>query len=398
MKKIKQMKTSIVIGLGFGDEGKGLATQYLCQQSKKPLVIRFSGGHQAGHTVVLEDGRRHVFSNFGAGTLRGAPTYWSQYCSFNPLSLIKERKALEQLQLKPKIYVDALAKVTTPYDIYYNQMRERSKGHGSCGLGFGATMSRNETPNKLYVQDLAYPEVVKQRLEAIKNYYTWQSGNPELENNLQEELSHFMDSLPELLNHMEIVHEKEFLNKLNHYDQLVFEGSQGVLLDMDHGFFPNVTYANTTSKNAMAMIQQYQLASPKKVDIYYISRAYQTRHGNGFLSNEDIDLDYIPNPKETNQYNQWQGAQRVSPIDLDMLQYALDCDANYSGSQVRKHFIITCLDQLKGKLIATRKGKKMEFEHPLLLAQSLPYHFSSVLESHSPVATDMILRKRILAA
>lgn len=392
------MKTSIVIGLGYGDEGKGLATQHLCQQSNNALVIRFSGGHQAGHTVILEDGRRHVFSNFGAGTLNGAPTYWSQYCSFNPLAFIKERKALAQIQVKPKIYVDALAKVTTPYDIYYNQMRERSKGHGSCGVGFGATMSRNETPNKLFVQDLAYPDVVKQRLEAIKDYYTWQSGNPTLEINLKEEIKHFMDSLPSLLDQLEIVHEKTFLNKLDHYDHLVFEGSQGILLDMDHGFFPNVTYANTTSKNAMTLIQKYGLADPEMVDLYYISRAYQTRHGNGYLSNENMVLDYNPNPAETNQYNQWQGDQRVSPIDLDMLKYALDCDANYAGPEVRKHFIITCIDQLKGKLIATKNGKKMEFEHPLHMIQTLPFHFSSILESHSPVASRLILRKRILVA
>ncbi|HSY75885.1 MAG TPA: adenylosuccinate synthetase, partial [Bacteroidia bacterium] len=68
-------KVSIVVGLGYGDESKGSTTAFLCQQGSNPLVIRYCGGHQAGHTVIYS-GKRHVFSNFGSGTLQGAPTYW----------------------------------------------------------------------------------------------------------------------------------------------------------------------------------------------------------------------------------------------------------------------------------------------------------------------------------
>jgi len=87
-------KACIVVGLGYGDEGKGLTTDFLCGQSKFPLVIRFNGGHQAGHTVVTKDGVRHVFSSFGAGTLRNAPTYWSRYCTFSPAYLLYELESL----------------------------------------------------------------------------------------------------------------------------------------------------------------------------------------------------------------------------------------------------------------------------------------------------------------
>ena len=67
------MSTYVVVGLQFGDEGKGLLTNFLCQESPNSLVVRYSGGQQAGHTVVL-DGKQHVFSNFGSGTLNGNPT------------------------------------------------------------------------------------------------------------------------------------------------------------------------------------------------------------------------------------------------------------------------------------------------------------------------------------
>ncbi|MEM9930725.1 MAG: adenylosuccinate synthetase, partial [Bacteroidota bacterium] len=88
------MTTHIVLGLAFGDEGKGVTTDYLCRQAERPLVIRFSGGHQAGHTVVSPQGRRHVFSNFGAGTLAGAPTFWSKYCTFHPVGYANEHESL----------------------------------------------------------------------------------------------------------------------------------------------------------------------------------------------------------------------------------------------------------------------------------------------------------------
>ena len=74
------MKNFVIIGLGFGDEGKGLITDYFCSKLKNPLVIRFSGGHQVGHTVIYND-IRHMFSNFGSGTLRNIPTYWSKFCT-----------------------------------------------------------------------------------------------------------------------------------------------------------------------------------------------------------------------------------------------------------------------------------------------------------------------------
>lgn len=77
---------SIVIGAGFGDEGKGTMVNYLCKQSNKPLVVRFNGGHQMGHGVVEND-VRHIFSNFGSGTLVGAPTYISEFCTVDPVEL-----------------------------------------------------------------------------------------------------------------------------------------------------------------------------------------------------------------------------------------------------------------------------------------------------------------------
>lgn len=383
------MNTKIVIGLGYGDEGKGITTDYLCKESKHPLVIRFSGGHQAGHTVVLEDGIRHVFSSFGAGTLRGVPSYWSKYCTFYPLGFFNELAALLEKGIEPKIYLDALALVTTPYDVFYNRNSEKINQHGSCGLGFGATVTRDKSsPYKLYAQDLFYPKVLELKLNAIKIYYQKKTNSTYDTPKLNKMMEVYLKMLEDIKPYITIVNENEFFNsiiKKGNFSDLIFEGSQGILLDMDHGFFPNVTYANTTSKNAMHIIQKYQLENP---DIYYITRAYQTRHGNGFLSNEKLALNYTPNPKETNQYNPWQGHQRCSILDLDMLDYALACDVNYSFA-AKKNLVVTCLDQIDKKIETTRQNKPESYVNARILAYSLNTKFDTVLESWGDCSSKM---------
>lgn len=376
------MKTSIIIGLGFGDEGKGLTTDYLCRQQPSSLIVRFSGGHQAGHTVVTPEGGRHVFSSIGSGALFGAATYWSRFCTFYPIAFGNEYTALEQQHgINPQVYVDALAPVTTPYEVFFNRQTERVNAHGSCGVGFGATVQRQESPYKLFVQDLAYPFVLEKRLQAIREYYHQLTGEDPLTEAMEQQLEQFKTAVADVLPLITIVGEKEFFSELPtaSYDQIIFEGSQGILLDMDHGFFPHVTRCNTVSKNALYFITTYGLEAPV---LYYISRAYQTRHGNGYLSNAGLPLGLIPNPLETNQYNEWQGQQRRSVLDLDLLQYALEADANYSYGN-EKRLVLTCMDQLPGALQYTEQGEEQATDDPRLIGEKLGFSAKQILLSYS---------------
>jgi adenylosuccinate synthase len=126
----------------------------------------------------------------------------------------------------------------------------------------------------------------------------------------------------------------------------IFEGGQGIMLDMDYGFFPHVTRSNTTSKNAVEILKKHGL-SGKSIHTYYITRAYQTRHGNGPMTNVGMDTGYIQNnPLETNTSESFQGEFRKTVLDLDLLKYALDCD-NYRNPVSRRSLVITCLDQIK---------------------------------------------------
>lgn len=140
---------------------------------------------------------------------------------------------------------------------------------------------------------------------------------------------------------------------LSGYSNLVFEGSQGIMLDKDHGIFPNVTYANTTSKNAFDIISKLNNLNLEDlngytifkddIEIYYITRCYQTRHGNGYMSSEG-NISLINNQEEINVKNQYQGEFRVGELDYNILKYALEIDNIYSNN-ISKNLIMTCLDQ-----------------------------------------------------
>lgn len=312
------MRASIVVGLGFGDEGKGVVTASLVRDAYKPMVIRFNGGHQAGHTVV-KDGHRHVFSSFGSGTLHGAPTYWSSFCTVYPTALVNEYKALSQFN--PQLFIDPLCPITTPYDVISNQITCK---HGSVGVGFGETIRRQENHFCLYAKDLKYPNVLDFKLDNIKSYYGLIGYN--------DKRNEFLSDVSKMLSIVTI-------GKPGFDGDLILEGAQGILLDQRFGFFPYVTRSNTTSQNAHSLIPKGYFA-----DVHLVTRAYQTRHGLGPMTNEDQSINLINNENETNKTNKYQGDFRVSKLDTDMINYAIECEN--SVSSLPKNIVMTCVDQV----------------------------------------------------
>lgn len=329
----------IVLGLGFGDEGKGLTTSYLCSLRKRPIVVRFNGGHQAGHTVVHRS-TRHVFSSFGSGTMQGVPTYWSKYCTFYPTAVVNEYKSLFSKGFQPKLYVHPLCPVTTPYDVEANRRKEKEQKHGSVGVGFGTTLKRQEAFYKLHVQDLFFPVVLRAKLDNIAKYYGF-----------DVDLTNFLEDVQDAKQFFDLK-EEDFLTGYN----CVFEGAQGILLDQDFGFFPNVTPSNTTSKNALEIISRI-VGNHAIIDlnIYYVTRTYQTRHGNGFMSNEKT-LDIKNNENETNRPHEFQGNFRMGDLDPSLINYAITCDMSYHDqllnlirtgkvAEIKRNLVVTCADQ-----------------------------------------------------
>jgi adenylosuccinate synthase len=330
---------SIVLGMGFGDEGKGLTTDFLCLQrpSFSKVVVRFSGGQQAGHNVKI-NGVSHVHSNFGSGTLRGLPSYFTEHCTVYPTTILRETIALKGKGVNPDLAIHPLAKITTPFDVAWNRLTEKSLKHGSCGLGISATMKRNlETGYKLFGVDLTNYPILKIKLANIFDYYLSRVHPDDVKTYkelVREEISDFYKSLDMIKFNV------KGYDYLLQFHDIIFEGSQGILLDMNHGIFPNVTFANTTSKNALEVCNTLKI---RDVEIYYITRCYQTRHGNGWMSNND-PITLINNEDEINVFNEWQTNFKIGELDYELLKYSLNVDSAYSPG-IRKNLVVTCLDQ-----------------------------------------------------
>ncbi|MCV9927742.1 adenylosuccinate synthetase [Flavobacterium sp. LS1R49] len=325
-------KAKIVIGLGFGDEGKGITTDFLSHQNPESIVVRFSGGQQAAHTVMIE-GQKHVHSSFASGALRGLPSYFSEHCTIHPSFLLNEREELKAKGGNVELHIHPLAKITTPFDVWQNRNNIKNIEHGTCGKGIGATMKRNEGPYKLYAIDLIAPrEMLLEKLKGIAYYYGFVKGRE-----IEKELHYFLEIIESIDWNI------SDYSYLNTYNSLIFEGSQGILLDMDHGVFPNVTYANTTSKNAYEICKKLKIED-KNIEMYYVTRSYLTRHGHGWMSNTK-KLALINNDEETCVYNEYQKELRTGDLDYGLLNYALKLDAAYT-SFAKKNLVITCMDQL----------------------------------------------------
>ena len=117
------MKSYAIIGANFGDEGKGLTTDYLAAKyDSDALIVRFNGGAQAAHTVQTPSGERHVFKHMGSGSLVESSTYLSEFFICNPMLFCSEYMQLTNLNLQPKIFVNPNTSVTTPFDMMINQI------------------------------------------------------------------------------------------------------------------------------------------------------------------------------------------------------------------------------------------------------------------------------------
>lgn len=386
-------KAFIVVGLGYGDEGKGLATDFLCLHNPESIVVKYNGGHQSGHCVITKDGKKHVFSHFGSGSFRNIPTYRSKYCTFEPQSFLAE---LQTLGFKPTIYVDEQSLLTSYYDVFFNQAIEisRSKDRiGSTGAGYRTTMERQEQLKvKLLFKDIFTSRVLDEKLDRIKEYYRTRT-------NL--ETSFVFDSFPHELEiekyHQAVeeirnlifdgiiipIKEKEiFLS--DKWKTFIFEGSQGILLDQNFGTKPHITLSNTTSKNAHDILNKYNEIKFSR-SIYYVTRAYQTRHGIGPFRERSSNFILYNNENESNQTNEFQGEFRSNFLDIDQLNYALKCDEIYSKG-IEKNLLITCLDHFHTDMIKVFKNnKEIELDYKNI-HKKLSCNFNTVKYSFSGCA------------
>lgn len=331
-------KAIIVTDLGYGDSGKGTMVDYLVRQAPS-AVIRHNGGAQAAHNVVLPDGRHHTFSQFGSGSfVQDVPTYLSRYMLVNPLPIFAEAEQLKQQGIRDvlqRLAIDADAKVVTPWHLLTNQLRELARGeyrHGSCGHGVGETMADaiDHPELTIHIRNL-YDGTLPDQLAAVREYKLGQASELARQSQQGESLmTEFVSNdllaatvhVYRALVRMVRVVETDYLDYLDrHYDQLVFEGAQGVLLDEWYGFHPYTTWSTTGHHNAEQLLGEIDFAG--EIMRLGVVRSYMTRHGAGPFVTEDAALDArMPEPHNGN--NVWQHGFRVGHPDMVALRYALE--------------------------------------------------------------------------
>jgi adenylosuccinate synthase len=361
-----------VVGAGYGDEGKGLMTDYhAAAAGQEGIVVRFNGGAQAGHTVTAPGGLRHVFSHLGSGTLAGAATYLARHFVCHPLMFFKELDSLGAAGLKalPPVFVDDRAPVSTLYDILINQAVERRRGdgrHGSCGMGFGEAIERSLDPEfALVAADLQRGAGwLLHRLGAIRDEYVPRRLAALGIDALDAEMAGWLASDAALQRFVHAAMQFRRATRLarpavlNDYAQVVFEGAQGLLLDQKRGAFPFVTRSHTGVRNAFEVAQEAGIGA---IDVTYATRAYLTRHGAGPLAGELPRKPYPGIEDRTNVPNEFQGTLRFAHLDLDLLERTVRADfadaARHPGIAATLNLAVSCLDQVGDTVTYVEDGR-----------------------------------------
>lgn len=409
--KFSNESATVIIGAGFGDEGKGLLTDFQSAPvGADCIVARFNGGAQAGHTVVMSDDRRHVFSHFGSGTFTGAATFLNKHFVSNPLLFHRERIELERLGTKTlAVFADERGLVTTPYDMLANQFAEIARGagkHGSCGIGFGETIERSLNERfRIQISDLSDVAKLRTKLDDIRKNWTPErlkklnvlmlSGEQASlldEDKLRDD---FIEAAVEFYERIRLARPKVLRTRA----KIVFEGAQGLLLDQDYGWFPHVTRSHTGLKNAVETAVE---AGIKQLDCVYATRAYATRHGAGPLPHELPDKPFANIIDATNVANTYQDNLRFGWLDLDLLDAAIAYDMkSYSPAanlKITKKLAVTCLDQLDARTSFVRRGKLCKTTvNDFLIAAARAVNVNEVLVSRGETRdtiTKMTLSRR----
>jgi adenylosuccinate synthase len=338
-----------VLGLAFGDCGKGLFTDYLSRHSNAHTVVRFNGGGQAGHNVVLPDGRSHTFSQFGAGTFNaGVCTVLAFPVIVHPGALLIEHEVLQRSGINDafeRLLIDARCRVTTPFHQAAGRLRELARGqqaHGSCGVGVGETVGHGleHAGQIIHYADLARPAVALAKAQALRETLLAQfdpvCAAPANQARYDSERRALQDAtlaqrwliqIAPLLRLVPPASLDAVSARLHLAGTVLFEGAQGVLLDEWRGFHPHTTWSGISPASVQEVVSD--AGQSARIEHLGVLRTYLTRHGAGPLPTHEPRLDVLSEPH--NVAGGWQGAFRRGHPDALLLRYALAVTAPLDG-------------------------------------------------------------------
>jgi adenylosuccinate synthase len=285
-------KTVVVIGAQWGDEGKGKVVDLLTDRAQ--AVVRFQGGHNAGHTLVI-NGIKTALNLIPSGIMRpGVACFIGNGVVLSLPDLIKEIEKVEATgaSVRDRLRISEATPLVLPIHARLDQARERARGNakiGTTGKGIGPAYEDKVARRAVRVGDLFHRDQLAAKLGELLGYH-----NFVLQNYFKEEPVDFQQTLDALLGYAEIVRPMvadvtELLRlQLKRGDNILFEGAQGALLDVDHGTYPYVTSSNTTAGGAATGSG----VGPRYLDyVLGIVKAYATRVGSGpFPTEQENDI------------------------------------------------------------------------------------------------------------
>ncbi|MEJ5299771.1 MAG: adenylosuccinate synthase [Thermodesulforhabdaceae bacterium] len=277
------MTTVAIIGTQWGDEGKGKIIDLLAEKAQ--IVVRFQGGNNAGHTLVV-NGKKHIFHLIPSGILHESTVCMiGNGVVIDPAVLLEEIRKLKENGIpihKEKLVISPRAHVIMPYHKALDIAREAKKGNskiGTTGRGIGPCYEDKVARNGIRIEDLLNETVLLEKLKTVleeknflfEHYYRQEPFSPEA---IAEEYFAYGQQLASFVEDVSIKLEKAFKENKN----ILFEGAQGTHLDIDHGTYPYVTSSNTISGNVCCGSG----VSPLAIDqIVGVAKAYTTRVGGG---------------------------------------------------------------------------------------------------------------------
>lgn len=283
-------KSVIVIGTQWGDEGKGKVVDMLTD--RVDAVVRFQGGHNAGHTVVI-DGDKTVLHLIPSGILREQVSCLiGNGVVLSPAAFMEEVEMLEArgVPARERLTISAACPLILPYHIALDQAREKARGNqaiGTTGRGIGPAYEDKAARRALRVDDLLFRERFAAKLGEVLDYH-----NFVLANYYRADTLDFQQILDEQMGFAEAIHPlvgdvTEILYQLHRkQSNVLYEGAQGTLLDIDHGTYPFVTSSNTTAGFSATGTG----TGPRQLDyVLGITKAYTTRVGSGPFPTELFD-------------------------------------------------------------------------------------------------------------
>lgn len=301
----------VVVGTHWGDEGKGKVVDLLTRQAQ--AVVRFQGGHNAGHTLVVK-GKKTVLHLIPSGILNDhVACLIGNGVVLSVPDLFKEIKELEEagINVRERLMVSKNCPLILPHHIALDVMRENLRGNqkiGTTGRGIGPAYEDKVARRGLRVADLYYPEQFKTSLEEIMDYHNFvlehyfKTDRVGLNETLDASLA-FADELKPLVG--DVVSRLADLQKAG--ANILYEGAQGALLDIDQGTYPFVTSSNTTA----GAISSGCGVGPRDLDyILGITKAYTTRVGSGPFPTELFDHVGSHLAKKGNEFGSTTGRPR----------------------------------------------------------------------------------------